>query len=241
MKEPMPEPSSQFKPIQFQKNLEVSIVAPMEAEATVPSPIRLNAFGKEFEPRRFAAYRINEISTGKVFYIPMPFRAEANLAILHFRVPYGDACQYLSENVEEVARTNNPPLLKITQNEDTWAAGALWFMQYTKSDLGCQGNSQSGDYPELCMTFTATEDTTREVIPYMNKYTIASLSRIFTFLQSVPDCYWITMLPSWLAALSPVLIRILVKSILERWEIMHYSLLPNRAMASSFLPYRFPG
>ena len=174
MKETMPEPSSQFEKPQVQRSFEVSIVTAEEAEANIPTPVRDNAFWRQFKSRGFAAHRIKESLTNKVFYIPLPFRTEANLTILHFRVPYKFARHYLDENVQGVARRENPELLKIQDGHD-WAAGALWFMEYTKSDLGSQGNSQNGDYPELCMTFTATEDKGRKSIEYSNKYTIASV------------------------------------------------------------------
>jgi len=161
--------------MQPQRSFEVSIVDAEKAEINVQSPVQHNGFWKQFQPRRFAAYCIKEIVSRKVYYIATPFRTEANLVILHFKVPYEYACRYLSENAQDVARLENSPLLKLLENDHEWAAGALWFMEYTKSDLGSQGNSHNGDYPELCMTFTATDNDSKKAIAYQGKYTIASV------------------------------------------------------------------
>jgi len=166
--------SAQFEGSQLQLGFKVLVVSAAEAESHVPSPVRGNAFWNQFNPRRFAAYRIEETTKGNVFYVAIPFRAEANLTILHFRVAYEVAQQYLEKNAEAVARTENPPLLKIIEDNKEWAAGALWFMEYTKSDLGSQGNSQAGDYSEVAMTFTATDHGRHEVTG-KGKYTGASV------------------------------------------------------------------
>ena len=155
--------SPQLEGGQLQPRFKVLVVSATEAELHVPSPVQGNAFWNQFNPRRFAAYRIEETTSGKVVYVATPFRAEANLAILHFRVAYELAHQYLETNAESVVRTENPPLLKIIEDNKEWAAGALWFMEYTKSDLGSQGDSQAGDYAEVAMTFTATEHGRHEV------------------------------------------------------------------------------
>ena len=148
--------SPQFEGSQLQPEFKVLVVPAAEAESRVPSPLRGNAFWNQFNPRRFAAYRIEKATRDITVYVPIPFRAEASLAILHFRVNYEIARQYLEKHAEAVANDENPLLLKIVEDNKDWAAGALWIMEYTKSDLGTQGNSQAGDYLEVAMTFTAT-------------------------------------------------------------------------------------
>jgi len=171
----MSDPLTQCDDIQLRSAFEVSIVSVNEAELHVPSPVRDNAFWNQLKPLRFTAYRIKEKADDGVFYIPIPFRTEANLTILHFRVPYEVARRYLDENAERLAHTKNPPLLKVVEKDKEWAAGALWLMEYTKTDLGRQGNSQAGDYSEVVLTFTATDLGRQEGIVYGGRYTVASV------------------------------------------------------------------
>ncbi|MEZ4254748.1 MAG: acetoacetate decarboxylase family protein [Polyangiales bacterium] len=103
--------------------------------------------------------RIENVKTGEARYVRSPFRTESDASIFYFRVPYQVAVDYLGPREDEQGNELFPPILRVVDetSDQNWAVGAIWFVDYHRTDLGTAGNGSNGEYHEVVLTLQAAE------------------------------------------------------------------------------------